>query len=88
MWINIPVKNFVSIVPKEYNEIWISFSIQYTTDVSKPLLERDLHIGDGSGNTLSHIYILVVIILIKIIEFVGQFNIIQLLEQYQCLIVG
>ena len=56
-WINIPVnKNFVCIVPKEYHEIWISFAIQYTTDPIEPFLGKDLHIGDGSGNTLSHIY--------------------------------
>ena len=49
VWINIPVsKNFVSIVPKEYHEIWISFSIQYTpADVSEPFIERDLHIDEN-----------------------------------------
>lgn len=56
-WINIPVnKNFVCIVPKEYHEIWISFAIQYTTDPIEPFLARDLHIGDGAGNSLTHMY--------------------------------
>ena len=49
-WINIPVNNFVSIVPKEYTEIWISFRIQYAPEPSKPFIARDLYIGAGSGN--------------------------------------
>lgn len=46
-WKQIPVKDFVSTIPNGYDEIWISFRIQYTSNTSKPYITRDLYIGAG-----------------------------------------
>lgn len=48
--------NFTHIIPKEYNEIWISVRIQYIPTESRLYIARDFQIGIGGKGDYNRIY--------------------------------